>query len=92
MLNHVRFRWKSLLELTRGLADTCGSELDSYTVVAPTPMLVFGETSRFPCPVAAGRVGPLGVAKRPTAARPGVKAKNGLPPSDSTRPSPRQQK
>jgi hypothetical protein len=48
MFDHVRFRWKSLLELTGGLADTCGSELYSYTVDAPTPMVVFGKTSRLP--------------------------------------------
>jgi hypothetical protein len=51
MFDHVRFRWKSLLELTGGFAYTCGSkfkEPHSYTLVAPTPMLVFGETSRFP--------------------------------------------
>src|SRR5271170_2903698 len=54
-------------ELTGGLAVTCGPSSKSRIRIRwlrRPAMLVFGETWRFPCPVAADRVGPLWVETR----------------------------
>ena len=48
MLDHVRFRWKALLELTGGSELCCRPQCSFLG-------------KRFPYLVAAGRVGPLGV-------------------------------